>query len=153
MILRGASFACDSHGLGVAGVFAALPGAVHSCAGPPPEVFSMARTKRPRAAARRQVRGYPLKPERIQSHNVATILGVTPRAVREMALRGVSPSAALIGGRWTFSEDQVRTWLHVQELRHLREACKGPALDQLQIDRAKLDASYKLALGRKPKLA
>ena len=95
-----------------------------------------------------------MKPERIQSHNVATILGVTPpRAVREMALRGDLPSAALIGGRWTFNETQVRTWLRVQELRHLREAGLGLGLDQLQIDQAKLDASYKLALGRKPKLA
>jgi hypothetical protein len=93
------------------------------------------------------------KPERIQSHNVASILGVTPRAVREMALRGDLPSAALIGGRWTFSENQIRTWLRVQELRHLREAGKSLGLDQLQIYQAKLDASYKLALGRKPKLA
>ena len=94
-----------------------------------------------------------MKPERIQSQNVASILGITPRAVREMALRGDLPSAVLIGGRWTFDEKQVRTWLRVQELRHLRDAGKGLGLDQLQIDQAKLDASYKLALGRKPKLA
>jgi hypothetical protein len=94
-----------------------------------------------------------LKPERIQSHNVASILGVTPRAVREMALRGDLPSAVLIGRRWTFDDKRIRTWLRVQELRHLREAGKGLGLDQLQIDQAKLDVSYKLALGRKPKLA
>jgi len=36
---------------------------------------------------------------------------------------------------------------------HLREAGKGLGLDQLQIDQAKAEASYNLALGRKPKLA
>ena len=44
--------------------------------------------------------GLSVNPVRIQSHNVATILGVTPpRAVREMALREDRPSAALIGGQ------------------------------------------------------
>ena len=35
-----------------------------------------------------------LKPERIQSPKVASILGVTTRAVQEMAARGELPSAA-----------------------------------------------------------
>jgi excisionase family DNA binding protein len=55
------------------------------------------------------------KPERIQTPQVAAILGVTTKTVQDMAARGELPTAARIGRRWTFNEDAIRNLVRAKE--------------------------------------
>lgn len=50
-------------------------------------------------------------PERIRTTDAAAILGVEPRTVQALALRGELPDAARIGGVWTFSEAALRNYI------------------------------------------
>lgn len=54
-------------------------------------------------------------PERIPARKVASILGVSARAVQRLAAKRKIPSAAKIGGKLTFNEQRVRAWLQEQE--------------------------------------
>ncbi|CAH1662073.1 HTH_17 domain-containing protein [Hyphomicrobiales bacterium] len=53
--------------------------------------------------------------ERIRIPAAAEILGVEPRTVQALALRGELPGAAKIGGLWTFDPAALRSWIKSQE--------------------------------------
>lgn len=54
-------------------------------------------------------------PLRIQSTAAARILGVSKRTVQELALRGELPSAARIGGVWTFDATRLAAFVTQRE--------------------------------------
>ena len=92
-----------------------------------------------------------MKPERIKSTKVASILGLTAQTVREMAARGELPSSAKLGRHWTFNEKSIRKWLKGRESAHLAAAKRleawfnqPPRFEALSLE------VYELALGRKP---
>jgi predicted DNA-binding transcriptional regulator AlpA len=83
-------------------------------------------------------------PERIQGRAVAAITGLTVRTVQLLSIQGRIPSAAKLGGRWTYDEMRVRQWIKREEARcQTAAASEGERL----ADSAIQDA-YDRALGR-----
>jgi excisionase family DNA binding protein len=93
--------------------------------------------------------------ERIQSPAVANILGVTTRAVQEMAARGDLPSAARIGRRWTFEESAIRKYVRTKEDECRRISIRGAGRGgvALRLPDAITDEAYERAIGLKRKSA
>jgi excisionase family DNA binding protein len=108
-------------------------------------------------------------PERIQSAEVARILGVSQRLVQKMAVRCEIP-AARVGGVWTFDVAKVRAWIAAVEQDHetvarydarVKEAnarvrSAARALREQRSRDARLwagsiDEAYERAIGLKPK--
>jgi len=57
--------------------------------------------------------------ERVRVTAVARITSLSPRKVQELAVAGRIPSAAKLGGVWTFDPARVRAWIREQERRCL----------------------------------
>lgn len=68
--------------------------------------------KRPEVRTGEQIRCYE---RRIQTAEVARILGVSQRKVQLMAIAGTLPSAAKIDTVWTFDERQILPYLRDRE--------------------------------------
>ena len=92
-----------------------------------------------------------MKPERIVSAKVASILGIPVQTVREMAALGQLPSAARLGRHWTFNEKVIRRWLGAREAAHefaarARRAWlkRAPRFEALGLE------AWELAVGRRP---
>lgn len=49
--------------------------------------------------------------ERVRAYEAAGVLGISVRTVQALAARGELPSAAKVGGLWTFDEKALRSWL------------------------------------------
>lgn len=60
-------------------------------------------------------------PERGTKYDAASILGIRPRTVTELALLRKLPGAARIGGQWTFDLAKLRQYVADKE----REACRN----------------------------
>jgi predicted DNA-binding transcriptional regulator AlpA len=92
-----------------------------------------------------------MKPERIKSTKVASILGLTAQTVREMAAHGELPSSAKLCRHWTFNEKSIRKWLRARETaqRFAAKARQAWLNRSPQFEALNLEA-YELAIGRKP---
>jgi hypothetical protein len=87
---------------------------------------------------------------RIQSAAAARILGVSQRSVQGLALRGELPSAARIGGVWTFDAERLAAFVTQRELDAERPLTPGatPTPSRLPTQ-AQTNAAYeRLMAGR-----
>jgi len=85
--------------------------------------------------------------ERVRVAAVARITSLSPRKVQELAVVGRIPSAAKLGGVWTFDPARVRAWIREQERRCLasqeistREVTSGG--DVSKLPDASIDEAY-----------
>ncbi len=86
------------------------------------------------------------KPERIGVRAVAMITGMSVRVLQERAARGLVPSAAKLGGTWSFNENTIRRWIRNQEretaksqriyIASARRGTAGSRLTESHIERA-----------------
>jgi hypothetical protein len=67
--------------------------------------------------------------ERITIEIAVGILGISARAVQQMALRGQIPGAAKIGRRWTFDEKKLRGFVRQREEEAWQDASERPRLE------------------------
>jgi hypothetical protein len=67
----------------------------------------------------------PRKPERIAIAEASAILGRPIRTVSDMAARGLLPTAAKIGSRWTFVEAALRQYVKDEEEATARRAMRN----------------------------
>ena len=64
--------------------------------------------------------------ERIRAQVVCTMTSLSLRKVQEMADQGLIPSAAKLGGVWTFDPIRVRAWIRERERACLEKAGAKP---------------------------
>ena len=62
------------------------------------------------------------QPERIRTPRAASILGLSVRAVQNMAAQGKIPGAAKMGAIWTYDEVKLRNW--IRELEEKTQRCR-----------------------------
>ncbi len=55
------------------------------------------------------------KSERVGVSQVAQITGMSFRTIQQRAAWGLIPSAAKLGGNWSFDEAAIRLWVQQQE--------------------------------------
>jgi predicted DNA-binding transcriptional regulator AlpA len=65
--------------------------------------------------------------ERIRARTVCTMTSLSLRKVQEMADQGKIPSAAKLGGVWTFDPIRVRAWIRERERACLEKAGAKPS--------------------------
>jgi hypothetical protein len=94
--------------------------------------------------------------ERIQSDQAVSILGISLRAVQDLADRGLLPSAAQYRRNWTFNEQVLRNYVAEREQATRDKAqvrIKTAPSNRKPVDRAPShgwQAAYEKALGLKP---
>ena len=100
--------------------------------------------------------GQVIVSERIQSHQAKSILGISLRAVQDLAARSLLPSAAQYRRSWTFEEKALRSFVAEREqatrerakVRVTAEPSKKKPIDRAPSHRSQ--AAYEQALGLKP---
>jgi excisionase family DNA binding protein len=91
--------------------------------------------------------------ERIQTPELAQMMGVSVRLVQLMAAAGDIPSAAQFGSRWTFDRLAVRRWIKQREAARCRKISISGAVSGGVASRPpepNIDEAYARAIGLKP---
>ena len=117
--------------------------------------------ERPNAESPRQPRSArePIVPERVRPADVSRMTSLSVRKIQEMSAQGKIPSAAKLGGVWTYDPADIRKWIKEAEraalpVRSERRTSLGTqnyGRDYSKMPDATINALYEKLVGVKRK--